>query len=107
MDDIMIVKPTPPKTPELDKRHKIIGEAHFLGEFLDWLNEDGYRLAKYDEDDELHPTFESPERLLARFFKIDLDKVEAEKLALLEYQRKLNDYHDQHAQAAADHVVDH
>jgi hypothetical protein len=80
-----------PKTPELDKQRQAIadGAPHRIGEFLDWLREQGVRLARYDDgvDGLLYESYEPPEKLIAGFYGIDLGKVEAERQALLEYIR--------------------
>jgi hypothetical protein len=82
-----------PATPELDRRSKILGESHKIGEFLDWLNQRGIHLATYEEWDEyrdpmLTPLTVSYERLLADYFEIDLQRVEAERRAILEHLRR-------------------
>jgi hypothetical protein len=73
---------------ECDRLVAVAPESHKLGEFLDWLNEQGIHLASYEEfggceDAMLVTRTESYERLLARYFNIDLDKVETERRALL------------------------
>jgi hypothetical protein len=94
----------PPLTPELDRQSKAIKDgAHRIGEFLDWLEEQGYVLARYakpDADGEyeadgydrysgevLHQSYVGKEKLIAGFFGLDLDKIEAERMALLEHLR--------------------
>lgn len=79
-----------PATPELDKQHEAIehGAAHRIGEFIDWLREQGYILAKYDAVDDLYDTNMPPKDLLADYFKIDLAKIEQEKRALLDHIRQ-------------------
>lgn len=87
-----------PATPELDKQHQAIERgAHRLGEFLDWLAAEGYVLARYSSGDScyagcsgLDPDYTDREKLVAGFFGIDLAKIEAERMALLEHIRKLN-----------------
>jgi hypothetical protein len=82
-------------TPELDKQHTIIesGEADTLGRFYDWLHERGYHIAQYmtfeepefdGEYQQLVPIREAPEQLFAKFFGIDLNKIEAERRAILD-----------------------
>lgn len=76
-----------PATPECDLMVSVSDDSHKIGEFLDWLEDQGIHLAEWDEDDQMMPHRESYERLLARFFGIDLDKVETERRALLEHIR--------------------
>jgi hypothetical protein len=82
-----------PETPELDKRSEVLDEGNKIGEFLDWLvHEKGITLAEWDERDRLMPANTGGfERLLADYFGIDLDKVEAEKLAILKHLRASQD----------------
>jgi len=86
-------------TPELDRQRDIIhsGKAGTIQEFIDWLrDEKKYVLAEWSEaskqpmsgqDQELFPVFVQPEQLMADFFKIDLNKIEAERRAILEALR--------------------
>jgi len=41
--------------PEHDKRAKILEKSQAIGEFLDWIGEQGYRLQKWVEQDEEGP----------------------------------------------------
>jgi hypothetical protein len=96
--------PDLPATPELDKMQNVKHESQPIGEFLEWLQSEGIVLAKYDEtvnswqqmdgselivgsSATLMPTYDVTESLLARYFEIDLKKVEEEKRAVLEYLR--------------------
>lgn len=71
------------------KRMKAVSEkSQAIGGFLDWLqNERGLVIAYWNDWDELVPTSASIQRLLAEYFEIDLDKVEAEKQEMLEILR--------------------
>jgi len=76
------------QTPEGDRVLSVKEKSQAIGEFLEWLQSDGVVLAHWpDESDELIPIFDPIERLLARYFDIDLAKVEEEKLALLRAMR--------------------
>ena len=91
-----------PNYPEHEKLSKIKDQSQAIGEFIDWLRQDQeYVIAKYHEcdedcpdrrsggrggccrDDELDPYFGSDIVLLARYFDIDLGKLEDEKLEML------------------------
>lgn len=81
---------------------KALGESReAVQELLDWLGDDGIHLAKrhahedgcYNGDgeldcaarqEELIDHYETKEKLMARFFEIDLDKLENEKRAMLD-----------------------
>jgi len=87
-------EPTRPATPELDRQSEIInsGKAGTVQEFLDWLhNERGYQLCE-PVPNSLHgyyglASYGGPEQLMADFFGIDRDKIEAERRALLDHIR--------------------
>jgi hypothetical protein len=79
------------KYPECEKLLKVKDEAHKLGFFLDWLDGQGIRLAIVDEDDQdgnMARIREDKEHLLAQYFEIDLDKVDAERRAMLDEIRR-------------------
>lgn len=86
-----------PPTPELDKQRAAREEGHSdsIGAFLDWLqNERGVTLARYGVDNawgesRLHPVHGSIESWLAEYFEIDLDKIEAERSAILSYREEI------------------
>ena len=135
---------TPPSTPTLDRRSaeaecngSILTHSNKIGEFLDWLSEQGIHLSTYSERDErpvyrndLHksdprrqlpegmkryteehdrwlneiieweeievtprliPIGENFNSLLHRYFEIDPEAEEAERRALLDYVRSLNE----------------
>jgi hypothetical protein len=90
----MATKPLyPPETAECDKMLKVQAKSQAIGEFLEWLGSNEVVLARWQRsriEDRLMPLGASTENLLAEFFEIDLAKVEKEKRAILNYQRKLN-----------------
>lgn len=80
-----------PKTPELERLSVVAAESNKIGEFLDWLeHKKGIVYATYNEDDELQSAYIDKNKKLAEFFGIDLDKVESERRALLDYVREIN-----------------
>lgn len=86
-----------PRTPELNKRAAVLDEANSIGGFLDWLTGEGggdvhlMRWVRDDTgDDRLVADGRSFEQLLAGYFGIDLDEVNAERMALLDYLRAVN-----------------
>ena len=82
--------------PEHNKLRAIADKSQTVGEFLEWLGEQGLTVCRFQEltrhSDELgdyspegyYPARTSREKLLAEFFDIDLDKIEAEKRAMLD-----------------------
>jgi hypothetical protein len=78
-----------PPTPELDKQHAAIEDgAHKIGEFLDWLAQNGYHVAQFSEaDDCLYLPGVGAQRLIAGFYGIDLDTIEQERRAILAHLR--------------------
>ena len=92
-------------TPETDKMIAVKDKSQAIGAFLEWLNNENTVIVRYatkdDERDEkgnqtgIHegdylPFHISIEKMLAKYFKIDLDKAEQEKRALLESIRKID-----------------
>ena len=85
--------------PEHDKLALVKTESQTCGEFLEWLEDSkGLELCEWWDDHRdsiVEPARYIPRRvsiqnLLAEFFKIDLEKLEAEKELMLEKQRELN-----------------
>lgn len=86
-----------PQTPTLDKVLRIAEQSQRIGEFLDWLGEQGYHIAVWQKYSE-HPssgqyleyTGKRPDDLLHDYFGIDAAAEEREKRALLEWTRAIN-----------------
>lgn len=78
-------------TPELDKQLAIIksGANSTVQGFLDWLMEEqGITFCVWSDDhEEFWPDRRQPDRLMADYFGIDLDKIEDERRAILESLR--------------------
>ena len=111
---------TPPKTPTLDKLSRVSKESQRIGDFLEWLKEQGIELCSIHEcgkdcskrrcehfeqyvpavvrsqeekvaerlAGQALKTARTTEAVLATYFGIDLDKVEEERRALLDYVRE-------------------
>jgi hypothetical protein len=73
-----------PATPELEKLKAAAPRSQHIGEFLEWLGTRGIVLCCY-QNNILIEKRERPEKLLAQFYEIDLDKVEQERRQILEY----------------------
>ena len=89
------------KYPECEKLAKVSEDSNKIGRFLDWLQSQGIMLAKYhehtddcyDEDgydyeceyteEMIQPVYENKEDMLARYYNIDMDKVEKERREIL------------------------
>ena len=81
-----------PKAPEHEKLEKVAERSQVCGEFLEWLGvEKDLVLARWAgancPGDMLVPVNPCVRDLLAEFFEIDQEKLEAEKVALLEWVR--------------------
>ena len=79
-----------PKAPEHEKLKKVAESSQVCGEFLEWLQgEKSLVLARWSDWQEvrLAPVHPRVQDLLAEFFEIDQEKLEAEKVALLEWVR--------------------
>lgn len=76
------------KYPEHVKQDKVGPDAQVIGEFIEWLQEQ-YSICWWHEDStSFYPSHVSVEQLLASYFKIDLEKIEQEKRAMLEELRQ-------------------
>lgn len=75
--------------PEHIKLTAISDQSQACYDFIDWLEtEKGYRLCYVPRNSNTHePIQHSMRGLLAEFFEIDMDKVEAEKRAMIEALR--------------------
>jgi len=73
---------------DLDKLRAVQGLSQTIGDFLDWLSERGIVLCR-PERHHYCPIPETAEQLLAQYFQIDLNKVEAEKRVILEKLRSV------------------
>lgn len=70
--------------PEHEKMSKIKDESQAQGEFIEWLQSKGFVLMYWDTDDDTWQYDHRPIRArLAEYHKIDLDKLEQEKRAML------------------------
>lgn len=79
--------------PEHDKLREVADRSQAIGEFLEWLDlERDLVIARYAHElDEFVPANVSTNRLLAEFFGIDLDKLEAEKRDMLTLMKEAHD----------------
>jgi hypothetical protein len=68
--------------PEHEKLRKLNGANQAIGDFLNWLHDNGFEIAKWRHD-ELVPSGKSRDDLIAEFCKIDRDKLDDEKRAML------------------------
>lgn len=77
---------TESRYPEHDKLQAVAGKSQVIGEFIEWLREQGIYLAT-DDFDKIYPIHQSVETLLASFFEIDLNVIEKEKRQMLDSLR--------------------
>jgi seryl-tRNA synthetase len=69
--------------------------SQVIGEFIEWLNEQNATICYYDEHEEAYePVGEPVNEMLARFFNIDLNEVEAERQRLLDDIRAVHAWED-------------
>lgn len=78
--------------PECERMRAVKVRSQAIGDFLKWVrNAKGWMLCGESEDEYGHerlvPAAYVLEMLLAEYFHIDLDKVEAEKRAMLAHLR--------------------
>lgn len=89
-----LLRSKPDPYPEHTKLRAVSAKSQEIGTFLEWIEEKGWRFATYREDGRqtLDPVyFGTKEKLLAEYFHIDLDKIEAEKRAMLDELRSMNE----------------
>lgn len=72
------------ETPEHDKLSALGGANQIVGDFIEWLGEQGFCIAGWDQYDRLYAIHASRDKLIADHFGIDTNKLEAEKVQMLE-----------------------
>lgn len=82
----------PDKYPEHVKMQAVIDDAQIIGEFMDWLESEGYYIARYEEvegysNPQLVVSMKRPDEFLSSYFGIDQQKVESEKRQILDELR--------------------
>jgi hypothetical protein len=80
-----------PECPECEKLAKVSKESDKIGDFLDWLHQNGATICEWDNRrEEYYKSYDynNIQKVLSLYFNIDLDKVEKERRALLEWIRK-------------------
>ena len=79
--------------PEHEKLKALNGANQTVGDFIEWLGEQGLVIAKWSDDggDYMWPAGKSRDELIAEFFDIDRDKLEEEKREMLNKIRESND----------------
>lgn len=75
--------------PEHDKLKAVCGQSQTIGEFLEWLEYEKKLIICEHNEGFYYPTFNKINDLLAEYFGIDQDKIEAEKKAMLQSIREL------------------
>lgn len=81
--------------PEHEKLSGIKEQSQALGSILDWMfNEKGWYLVEWKEDDDgykqRYAITSNVNQILAEYYKVDLVKLEEEKMQMLDEIRKLN-----------------
>ena len=70
--------------PAIEKMKSVQKESQVIGDFLEWLDEQGLRICSIDDETgELHTAYCSIEKRLAIYFDIDLVEVDKEKRQIL------------------------
>ena len=83
--------------PEHKKLKVVKDRSQAIGDFIEWLGARGMAVCDFDPTylrDNYVPTRIPINKLLAEYFEIDLDRLEEEKLAMLDEQRALNAKHE-------------
>lgn len=87
-----MIKAHQPPCPECERLSNVADDSNKIGEFIDWLRMNEMDIVEYDERGELrdypsHTGNVGINNLLAKYFGIDLNKVEQERRALLDWLR--------------------
>ena len=70
--------------PECEKLRSVAPKSQIIGEFLDWLMEQGIGFSKYSEKTQYNQPYNpNIQDLLAQFFEVDLNKVEEERRQII------------------------
>lgn len=82
--------------PEHSKLKGLGGANQIVGDFIEWLGENGYTICEFNPqrfcgEGEFFMTRHSRDTILSKFFEIDTDKLEAEKVAMLDELRAMRD----------------
>lgn len=78
--------------PEHEKMTQVTNESHIIGQFLEYLNEQGIVLGKYDEQGQhIWPHRQPINERLAEYFNIDLKVIEQEKQQMIQELRNSGD----------------
>jgi len=72
------------ETPEHEKLKKVSDKSQVIGEFIEWLETEGFYVTGRKRGKYFNLRW-----MLAKFFNIDEQKLEAEKIAMLEEMRQL------------------
>jgi len=86
----------PPRYPELEKMRAVREKSMLLSEFVDWLEQNDMRICVRTKSNGVYASpYESVpmryEELFAKFFDIDLKKVDQERELVLEELRLSNE----------------
>lgn len=80
------------ETPELDKALKLEPQRLGMQILLDYLDERGFQICKFDSDrEEYFPIYKSYSSIIADALKLDENKMEDEKRSILENLRNTNE----------------
>jgi hypothetical protein len=81
--------PRRPGMPETMRMVAVSTQSQQIGEFLEWLESSTELvIGAYDGTGRLWPSYPSIQELLARYYGIDLDRVDRERMRLLAWMRK-------------------
>ena len=74
-----------------EKLKKVQKESQAIGEFIEWMQSDqGYTVCENPTGEEFFPVRFNIQEILAKFYGINLNKLEEEKRHMLTYIRGLN-----------------
>lgn len=78
-----------PQYPEHEKLKDLGGANQIVGDFIEWLHENGMWIAQYAaRSDQLIVSTKNRDELIAEHFGIDRKRLENEKQAMLDFLRR-------------------
>jgi hypothetical protein len=83
--------PASPETPELDKMHAARADSQPVGEFLEWLSNQGLQICRFNRGIEQYQAdYRTIEQMLADWKGINLTQVETERRAVIAWFQETN-----------------
>jgi hypothetical protein len=80
--------------PESKKFLEAKEASEYIGAFMEWFEQQGYVMGKYDKYDRLYPIYDGINKLLYQYFDIDEKKLDQERKDILKAYQEANNQGD-------------